>query len=122
MGEGGGFPRVRAMVSLVSPELSVACPNTKGVLECELTNLLVGFDAMKATSKFRTCYKPPLYHDWLDTYLLKQSKVNVFIFVIEKTQNFIHKYGATICFHGCDNFERHPLLNMMFAYPNGMYF
>jgi hypothetical protein len=29
MGEGGGFPRVRAMVSLVSPELPVACPSTK---------------------------------------------------------------------------------------------
>jgi hypothetical protein len=42
MGEGGGFPRVRAMVSLVSPELLVACPSTKGVLESELTNLLVG--------------------------------------------------------------------------------
>jgi len=43
MGEGGGFPRVRAMVSQVSPELLVACPSTKGVSECELTNLLVGF-------------------------------------------------------------------------------
>ncbi len=42
MGEGGGFPRVRAVVSLVSSELPVACPNTKGVPECELTNLLVG--------------------------------------------------------------------------------
>jgi hypothetical protein len=29
MGEGGGFPRVRVVVSLVSPELPVACPNTK---------------------------------------------------------------------------------------------
>jgi hypothetical protein len=29
MGEGGGFPRVRAMVSLVSPESPVACPSTK---------------------------------------------------------------------------------------------
>jgi hypothetical protein len=29
MGEGGGFPRVRAVVSLVSPELPVACPSTK---------------------------------------------------------------------------------------------
>jgi hypothetical protein len=29
MGEGGGFPRVRAMVSLVSPGSPVACPNTK---------------------------------------------------------------------------------------------
>jgi hypothetical protein len=39
MGEGGGFPRVRAVVS---PVLTVACPSTKGVPECELTNLLVG--------------------------------------------------------------------------------
>jgi hypothetical protein len=42
MGEGGGFPRVQAVVSQVSPELLVACPSTKGALECELTNLLVG--------------------------------------------------------------------------------
>ncbi len=42
MGEGGGFPRIRAMVNQVSPELLVACLSTKGVLECELTNLLVG--------------------------------------------------------------------------------
>ncbi len=43
MGEGGGFPRVRVVVSQVSPELPMACPSTKGVPECELTNLLVGF-------------------------------------------------------------------------------
>jgi len=42
MGEGGGFPRVWAVVSQVSPELLVAYPSTKGVPECELTNLLVG--------------------------------------------------------------------------------
>jgi len=29
------------MVSLVSLELLVACPNTKGAPECDLTNLLV---------------------------------------------------------------------------------
>jgi hypothetical protein len=29
MGEGGGFPRVRVVVSQVSPRLPVACPNTK---------------------------------------------------------------------------------------------
>jgi hypothetical protein len=29
MGEGGGFPRVRAVVSQVNPRLPVACPNTK---------------------------------------------------------------------------------------------
>jgi hypothetical protein len=43
MGEGGGFPRVRAVVSLMSPKSHVARPNTKGVPESELTNLwLVG--------------------------------------------------------------------------------
>jgi len=42
MGEGGGFPRVRAMVSHVSPKSPVACPNIKGAPESELTNLLVG--------------------------------------------------------------------------------
>ncbi len=42
MGEGGGFPRVWAVVSLVSPELPMACPSTKGAPENELTNLLVG--------------------------------------------------------------------------------
>ncbi len=42
MGEGGGLPRVRAMVSLVSLELAVVCPSTKGAPENELTNLLVG--------------------------------------------------------------------------------
>ncbi len=43
MGEGGGFLRVRAVVSLVSPESPVAYPNTKGVPKSELTNLLVGW-------------------------------------------------------------------------------
>jgi hypothetical protein len=41
MGEGGGFPRVRAVVSLVNQELPMACPSTKGVPKNELTNLLV---------------------------------------------------------------------------------
>ncbi len=43
MGEGDGFPRVQAVVSLVSPKLPVACPSTKGAPESELTNLLVGW-------------------------------------------------------------------------------
>jgi len=42
MREGGGFPRVQAMVSLVSLELLVACPSTKGASEIVLTNSLVG--------------------------------------------------------------------------------
>jgi hypothetical protein len=43
MGEGGGFPRVRAAMSLVSPKSPVACLSTKGVLESESTNLLAGW-------------------------------------------------------------------------------
>jgi len=42
MGEGGGFPRVWAMVSHVSLKLPMACPSTKGAPKSELTNLLVG--------------------------------------------------------------------------------
>jgi len=42
MGEGGDFPRIRAVVNLVSLELPMVYPSTKGALENELTNLLVG--------------------------------------------------------------------------------
>jgi hypothetical protein len=42
MGKGGGFLRVRTMMSQVSPELLVVCPSTKSAPEYELTNLLVG--------------------------------------------------------------------------------
>jgi len=42
MGEGGGFPQVRAVVSQVTLELPMACPSTKDAPESELTNLLVG--------------------------------------------------------------------------------
>jgi len=38
-------PELWAVVSLVSPELPMACPNTKGAPKNVLTNLLVGFDA-----------------------------------------------------------------------------
>jgi len=42
MGEGGGFSRVRVVVSLVSLGLPAACLSTKGAQKCEPTNLLVG--------------------------------------------------------------------------------
>jgi hypothetical protein len=38
------------MVSLVSPELPMACPSTKGVPECELTNLLVGLMQVRVSN------------------------------------------------------------------------
>ncbi len=50
MGEGGGFPQIQAVVSLVSPGLHVACLSTKGALECELTNLLVGLMQVRVSN------------------------------------------------------------------------
>jgi len=50
MGEGGGFPQVWTVVSLVSPELPVTCPNIKGAIECELTNLLVGLMQVRVSN------------------------------------------------------------------------
>jgi hypothetical protein len=50
MGEGGGFRRVWAMVSLVSPELPVACLSTKGAPKSELTNLLVGLMQVRVSN------------------------------------------------------------------------
>jgi hypothetical protein len=38
MGEGGGFPRIRPVGNLMSPESPVACPSTKGAPESELTH------------------------------------------------------------------------------------
>jgi len=50
MGEGDGFPRVWAVVSLVSPELPMACLGTKGALEIVLTNLLVGLVQVRVSN------------------------------------------------------------------------
>ncbi len=50
MGEGGGFPRVWAVVSLVSPESFMTCPSTEGALESELTNLLVGWMQIRVSN------------------------------------------------------------------------
>ncbi len=44
MGEGGAFPQVWAVMSLVSLESPVACPSTKGALECEVINLFGWLD------------------------------------------------------------------------------
>ncbi len=50
MEEGSGFPRVWAVVNLVSPELPVACPSIEGALESELTNLLVDLMHVQVTN------------------------------------------------------------------------
>ncbi len=50
MGEGASFPQVRVAVSLVSPESPVICLNTKGVLESELTNLLVSLMQVRVSN------------------------------------------------------------------------
>jgi len=39
MGEGGGFPQVRAVVSLVNLELLMTYPSTKGALKMVFANL-----------------------------------------------------------------------------------
>jgi hypothetical protein len=49
MGEGCGFPRVRAVVSRVSPRLPVACINIASASEWELTNLLVALIQVRVT-------------------------------------------------------------------------
>jgi hypothetical protein len=51
MGEGGGFPQIWAVVSLMSPELPVACLSTKGVPESELTNFLVGWMQIRVNNQ-----------------------------------------------------------------------
>jgi hypothetical protein len=38
MGEGGGFPQVRAVVSLMSPRSPAACPSTKGLMQIRVSN------------------------------------------------------------------------------------
>ncbi len=45
MGEGGGFPPSPSYGESSEFMLPMACPNTKSDSECELINLLVGFDA-----------------------------------------------------------------------------
>jgi hypothetical protein len=43
IGEGGGFPRVRAVVNQVSPRSPVGCPNTKKRCRMSSNQLVVGF-------------------------------------------------------------------------------
>ncbi len=43
-GEGGGFPPNPGCGESSESVLPMACPNTKSDSECDLTNLLVGFD------------------------------------------------------------------------------
>jgi hypothetical protein len=53
MGEGGGFLRIRAVVSLVSPmspKSPMACPSTKGAPEMVLTNSLVGLMQVRVSN------------------------------------------------------------------------
>ncbi len=77
MGEGGGFPRVRAVVSQMSPELPVACPSTKGVPENELTNLLVGLMQVRVSEQLVSLPSPipELQHAPLPLLVLKAGSV-----------------------------------------------
>jgi len=62
MGEGGGFPRIWAVVSLVSPELPMACLNTKGVPKSELTNLLVGLMQARVSNQSLSLFQVPSWN------------------------------------------------------------
>jgi hypothetical protein len=42
MGEGDGFPRVRAVVRSCESRVARGCPSTKGAPESDLTNWVVG--------------------------------------------------------------------------------
>jgi hypothetical protein len=50
MGEGGGFPQIRAVVSFMNLELPMAYPSTKGVPKRVLTNLLVGLMQVRVSN------------------------------------------------------------------------
>jgi hypothetical protein len=58
MGEGGGFPQIRAVVNKVNPELPVACLSTKGAPESELTNLLVSLIQVRVSEYLVTLPSP----------------------------------------------------------------
>jgi len=77
MGEGCGFPRIRAVVSQVSPELPVAYPSTKGASECELTNLLVGLMQVWVSEQLVTFPSPilELQHAPLPLLVLRAGSV-----------------------------------------------
>jgi len=49
-GEGGGFPRIRAVVSLMSLKLPMACPSTKDAPKRVLTNLLIGLMQVRVSN------------------------------------------------------------------------
>ncbi len=51
MGEDGGFPQVRAVVSLVSLESPVACLSTKGAPKSDLTNWVVTLMLVRVSTK-----------------------------------------------------------------------
>jgi len=77
MGEGGGFPRVRAVVSQVSPKLPMACPSTKGVPKSELTNLLVSLMQVRVSEYLVTLPSPipKLQHALLSLLVLRARSV-----------------------------------------------
>jgi hypothetical protein len=72
MGEGDGFPRVQAVVSFVSPGLPVAYHNTKGALECDLTNLLVGDtppSSLLDPKRVQLCQRAKVVETWCRSHL-----------------------------------------------------
>jgi hypothetical protein len=67
------------------------------------------------TSKMRTSYLPPSYHD-IRKRLLNETKHKI---KAQIAKMFIRTYGATLAGDGWSSVNNHPLLNMMCVSPAG---
>jgi hypothetical protein len=72
--------------------------------------------AVNLTSKMRTSYLPPSYHD-IRKRLLNETKHKIKAQIAERTKMFIRTYGATLAGDGWSSVNNHPLLNMMCVSP-----
>jgi hypothetical protein len=74
--------------------------------------------AVKMTSKMRTSYLPPSYHD-IRKRLLNETKHEIKAQIVERTKMFIRTYGATLAGDSWSSVNNHLLLNMMYVSPAG---
>jgi hypothetical protein len=78
MGEGDGFLRVWAVMNLVNLESPVACLSTKGAIESELTNLLVGWMHIRVSNWKLVTFPSPIpepHHALLPLLVLRTRNV-----------------------------------------------
>jgi hypothetical protein len=72
--------------------------------------------AVKMTSKMRSSYLLPSYHD-IRKRLLNETKHKIKAQIAERTKMFIRTYGATLAGDGWSLVNNQPLLNMMCVSP-----